>query len=180
MTTQEITQRNHHRAVRFFWGLLIGATMVSLVGNIAHAVIPYIPCIAIQIGAAAVPPIALLAAVHGIALAVRAGSVRAGLLLGGHRCCRYWRRRVRRELPGAARPDASPWVQQRNCMDVPRDHRHGSGRQHHDAGCTRGQTRTPRSHGGHVRQYTNTKDATVGATSEAERKSRGHTVCTEQ
>ena len=75
MTTQtEITQRNHHRAVRFFWGLLIGATTISLVGNIAHAVLPYIPRIVIQIGAAAVPPIALLAAVHGIALAVRAGA----------------------------------------------------------------------------------------------------------
>ena len=75
MATQtDVTRRNHHRAVRFFWGLLIGATMVSLVGNIAHAVLPYIPRIAIQIGAAAVPPIALLAAVHGIALAVRAGA----------------------------------------------------------------------------------------------------------
>ena len=75
MTTQtEITQRNHHRAVRFFWGLLIGATTVSLIGNIAHAVLPYLPPIVIQIGAAAVPPIALLAAVHGIALAVRAGA----------------------------------------------------------------------------------------------------------
>ena len=61
-------------AVRFFWGLLIGATTVSLIGNIAHAVLPYIPRIVIQIGAAAVPPIALLAAVHGIALAVRAGA----------------------------------------------------------------------------------------------------------
>jgi hypothetical protein len=70
----EITQRNHRRAVRFFWGLLIGATTVSLIGNIAHAVLPYIPRIVIQIGAAAVPPIALLAAVHGIALAVRAGA----------------------------------------------------------------------------------------------------------
>ena len=75
MTTQtEVTQRNHHRAVRFFWGLLLGATTVSLLGNIAHAVLPYIPRIVIQIGAAAVPPIALLAAVHGIALAVRAGA----------------------------------------------------------------------------------------------------------
>jgi hypothetical protein len=74
MTTQtEVTQRNQHRAVRFFWVLLIGATTVSLIGNIAHAVLPYIPQIAIQIGAAAVPPIALLAAVHGIALAVHAG-----------------------------------------------------------------------------------------------------------
>jgi hypothetical protein len=70
----EITQRNHRRAVRFFWGLLIGATLVSLIGNITHAVLPYIPRTIIQIGAAAVPPIALLAAVHGIALAVRAGA----------------------------------------------------------------------------------------------------------
>ena len=75
MTTQtEITQRNHHRAVRFFWGFLIGATTVSLIGNITHAVLPYIPRTVIQIGVAAVPPIALLAAVHGIALAVRAGA----------------------------------------------------------------------------------------------------------
>jgi hypothetical protein len=75
MTPQtEITQRNHHRAVRFFWGLLIGATSVSVIGNIAHAVLTYIPHIVIQIGAAAVPPIAILAAVHGIALAVRAGA----------------------------------------------------------------------------------------------------------
>jgi Protein of unknown function (DUF2637) len=75
MTTQsEIAQRNHHRAVRFFWGFLIGATTVSLIGNIAHAVLPYLPMVVIQVGAASVPPIALLAAVHGIALAVRAGA----------------------------------------------------------------------------------------------------------
>src|SRR5258707_4296462 len=65
---------SHSRAVRFFWSLLIGATTLSLVGNIAHAVLPYIPRIVVQVGAAAVPPIALLAAVHGIALAVRAGA----------------------------------------------------------------------------------------------------------
>jgi hypothetical protein len=75
MSTQtEITAGNHRRAVRFFWGLLIGATLVSLVGNITHAVLPYIPHVVVQIGAAAVPPVALLAAVHGIALAVRAGA----------------------------------------------------------------------------------------------------------
>ena len=74
-TTQaEIIHKHHRRAVRFFWGLLIGATLVSLVGNVAHAVLPYIPHVVVQIGAAAVPPVALLAAVHGIALAVRAGA----------------------------------------------------------------------------------------------------------
>lgn len=78
MTTQaEITQKNqknHRRAVRFFWTFLIGATAVSLIGNVAHALLPILPRIVIQVGAAAVPPIALLAAVHGIALAVRAGA----------------------------------------------------------------------------------------------------------
>ena len=75
MTTQtEITQKNHPRAVRFFWGFLIGSTTVSLIGNVVHAMLPYVPHLVIQIGAAAVPPIALLAAVHGIALAVHAGA----------------------------------------------------------------------------------------------------------
>ena len=60
MTTQtEIAANNHRRAVRFFWGLLIGATTVSLIGHIAHAVLPYLPRVVIQIGTAAVPPIAL-------------------------------------------------------------------------------------------------------------------------
>jgi hypothetical protein len=73
LTQTEIAAKNHRRAVRFFWALLIGATTVSLIGNIAHAVLPYLPRFVIQIGAAAVAPIALLAAFHGIALAVRAG-----------------------------------------------------------------------------------------------------------
>jgi hypothetical protein len=73
-TQTEIVAKNHRRAVTFFWAFLIGATTVSLIGNIAHAVLPYLPHVVIQIGAAAVPPIALLAAVHGIALAVRAGA----------------------------------------------------------------------------------------------------------
>jgi Protein of unknown function (DUF2637) len=73
-THAEASQKHHRRAVRFFWGLLIGATLVSLIGNITHAVLPYIPHVVVQVGAATVPPIALLAAVHGIALAVRAGA----------------------------------------------------------------------------------------------------------
>jgi hypothetical protein len=58
--------------------LLIGATTVSLIGNIAHATLSHIPCIVVQIGDAAVHPVALLAAVHGIALAVRAGASGTG------------------------------------------------------------------------------------------------------
>jgi len=75
VTTQtQLAHKNHRQAVRFFWACLIGATTVSLVGNVTHSLLPYIPRLAIQIGAAAVPPVALLAAVHGIALAVRAGA----------------------------------------------------------------------------------------------------------
>jgi DNA invertase Pin-like site-specific DNA recombinase len=37
MTTQtEITQKNYHRAVRFFWGLLIGATPLKRAASRAN------------------------------------------------------------------------------------------------------------------------------------------------
>jgi hypothetical protein len=72
MTTQ--TEKTHRRAVRFFWCLLTGATLISLIGNVTHALLPYISHIVVQVGAAAVPPFVLLAAVHGIAVAVRAGA----------------------------------------------------------------------------------------------------------
>jgi len=138
-TQTEIAAKSHRRAVRFFWGLLIGATTVSLVGNIAHAVLPYLPRVVIQIGAAAVPPIALLAAVHGIALAVRAGAsgrvycwaVTAVAAIGvGAFAVSFLALRDLMRVIGYS--SAS--------MDFPRDHRHRSGRQHHDAGCSRGQT----------------------------------------
>jgi Oxidoreductase family, NAD-binding Rossmann fold/Protein of unknown function (DUF2637) len=74
ITQTEIAHRNHRRAVRFFWTLLIGATAVSLLGNAAHAVMPYLSTPVVQIGAAIAPPVFLLAAVHGIAVAVRAGA----------------------------------------------------------------------------------------------------------
>jgi Protein of unknown function (DUF2637) len=74
MNQTEVSTRTHRRAVRFFWGFSIGATTISLAGNITHAVLSYIPRVVVQIGAATVPPIALLAAVHGIAVAVRAGA----------------------------------------------------------------------------------------------------------
>src|SRR6202158_78977 len=74
MNQAEVSMRIHRRAVRFFCGFLLGATTISLAGNITHAVLSYIPRVVVQIGAATVPPIALLAAVHGIAVAVRAGA----------------------------------------------------------------------------------------------------------
>jgi hypothetical protein len=75
-TTQtEITQRNHRHAVGFFWTWLILATSVSLAGNVAHAWLTAAPgtrwlaaCVA------AVPPIALLLAVHGLAVLAKASA----------------------------------------------------------------------------------------------------------
>jgi hypothetical protein len=67
-------QIKHQKAAKFFWSVLIGATLISLAGNVVHAVLPYVPTVVVQIAAAAVPPLVLLAAVHGIALAVRAGA----------------------------------------------------------------------------------------------------------
>jgi len=78
-----------------------------------------------------------------------------------------------REFLGAAGPDARHWVRLCNCLGFPRDHRHGSSRQHHDAGCARGQTRPPPT----SCQYTNDNSAEGGANPCAECKSRGHTIC---
>jgi Protein of unknown function (DUF2637) len=69
-----MTEHHHRRAVRFFWILVIAAAAVSITSNIAHAVWRFMPVVAVQIGTAAVPPLLLLAVVHGIGLSVRAGA----------------------------------------------------------------------------------------------------------
>lgn len=69
LTSTEIAQRHHHRAVRFFWTWLAGATAVSLAGNVAHAVLTASPSTRwLAASVAAVPPTVLLASVHGIAV----------------------------------------------------------------------------------------------------------------
>ena len=128
------------------------------------------PHVAVQIGAAAVPPIALLAAVHGIALAVRAGAsgrvycwaVSAAAAIGvGAFAVSFL---ALRDLMLAI------GYTLRDCMGLPRHHRHSSCRQHRDAGCARGQTRSAHPHRDHARQYTNSSGAAGGA----ERKTTGH------
>ncbi len=73
LTQNDITRRNHGRAVRFFWTWLILATWVSLAGNVAHA------CLTAEPGTrwlaacvAAVPPSVLLLSVHGLAVLAKA------------------------------------------------------------------------------------------------------------
>ena len=69
LTATELAARHHRRAVRFFWAWLMGATVVSLAGNITHALLSA-PGGSRWLAAAvtAVPPTVLLCAVHGIAV----------------------------------------------------------------------------------------------------------------
>lgn len=64
-----MANRHHRRALRFFWAWLLGATLASLAGNIAHALLTA-PTGSRWLAAAvaAVPPTVLLAAVHGVAV----------------------------------------------------------------------------------------------------------------
>lgn len=64
------------KAVRFFWAWLIAATIVSVAGNVAHAVLTA-PSGRLQLAAAAavVPPAVLLGATHSVALLVKARRV---------------------------------------------------------------------------------------------------------
>ncbi len=64
-----VVDRNHRIAVRFFWAWLILTALVSLTGNMIHAWIGA-PTDSrwLAVGVAAVPPIALLLSVHGLAV----------------------------------------------------------------------------------------------------------------
>lgn len=59
------------RAHVFFWAVLIAAAAVSITGNALHALLhaPTLPILAAAV--AVIPPLALLAAVHGVALLLR-------------------------------------------------------------------------------------------------------------
>lgn len=71
----EVHTRRHRHATRFFWAWLLGATMVSLAGNITHAWLSADePTRWLAAAVAAVPPAVLLAAVHGVAVLVGAGA----------------------------------------------------------------------------------------------------------
>lgn len=69
LTSTELAQRQHHRATRFFWSWLAGATAVSLAGNVVHAALTASEGTRwLAAAVAAVPPTVLLASVHGIAV----------------------------------------------------------------------------------------------------------------
>ncbi len=75
LTAAELTIRHHQRAVRFFWVWLAGTTLVSLAGNITHALLTAPGCSRwLAAAVAAVPPTVLLCAVHGIAVLAKANA----------------------------------------------------------------------------------------------------------
>ena len=74
--------RETRKAKRFFWTVLSVATLASVSGNVAHAIMNATPgATAVSATAAAVPPVVLLAGIHGPGALARA-SRGAG--------CAYW------------------------------------------------------------------------------------------
>jgi hypothetical protein len=66
------TACGNRSAARVFWSWLIVATAMSVVGNVAHAVLHAPPgAVTLAAGAALVPPVVLLAATHSVAVLVR-------------------------------------------------------------------------------------------------------------
>ncbi|MFE6921623.1 hypothetical protein ACFVAV_11300 [Nocardia sp. NPDC057663] len=63
------------RAHVFFWSELCIAAAVSVVGNATQAVLHTTVLPAVVAAVAVIPPLALLAAVHGVALLARANTV---------------------------------------------------------------------------------------------------------
>lgn len=64
-----------HRAHQFFWRWLIGATALTLAGNATHALLPYIPMLAVRLSVYLIPPLIALVSIHGITVLARIGRV---------------------------------------------------------------------------------------------------------
>ncbi|MEZ0385234.1 DUF2637 domain-containing protein [Mycobacterium sp. pW045] len=61
------------KARRFFMGWLIAATVVSVSGNAAHAVLEWLPVVGVKIAVACLPPVVALVGIHGVAVLARSG-----------------------------------------------------------------------------------------------------------
>ncbi|AGM27012.1 hypothetical protein MABM_29960 [Mycobacteroides abscessus] len=75
-----LTDRAEHDAERaqahsFFWRWLIGATLLTLLGNAAHALLPLIPTTAIRLAVYLVPPLIALVSIHAVTVLARVGRV---------------------------------------------------------------------------------------------------------
>ncbi|MBN7566652.1 DUF2637 domain-containing protein [Mycobacteroides abscessus subsp. massiliense] len=75
-----LTDRAEHDAERaqahsFFWRWLIGATLLTLLGNAAHALLPLIPTTAIRLSVYLIPPVVALVSIHAVTVLARVGRV---------------------------------------------------------------------------------------------------------
>ncbi|WP_125079365.1 DUF2637 domain-containing protein [Mycobacterium sp. P7213] len=61
------------KARRFFMAWLVTATIVSVGGNAAHAVLEWLPVVAVKIAVACLPPVVALIGIHGVAVLARSG-----------------------------------------------------------------------------------------------------------
>lgn len=75
-----LTDRAEHdaersRAHQFFWRWLVGATALTLAGNAAHALLPYIPTTAVRLSVYLIPPVIALVSIHAVTVLARVGRV---------------------------------------------------------------------------------------------------------
>lgn len=75
-----LTDRAEHdaervQAHRFFWRWLVGATALTLAGNAAHALLPYIPTLLVRLSVYLIPPLIALISIHAVTVLARVGRV---------------------------------------------------------------------------------------------------------
>lgn len=68
----DVAPTGAHRAHPFFWAVLVTAAAVSIIGNATQAILHGTAVPVVAAAVAVIPPLALLAAVHGVSVLVRA------------------------------------------------------------------------------------------------------------
>lgn len=68
----DVAPTSAHRAHPFFWAVLVTAAAVSIIGNATQAILHGTAVPVVAAAVAVIPPLALLAAVHGVSVLVRA------------------------------------------------------------------------------------------------------------
>lgn len=75
-----LTDRAEHdieraQAHQFFWRWLVGATVLTLLGNAAHALLDFIPTTLVRLAVYLIPPLVALVSIHAVTVLARAGRV---------------------------------------------------------------------------------------------------------
>lgn len=72
LTEHDIERQQAHQ---FFWRWLVGATALTLAGNAAHALLPYIPTTLVRLSVYLIPPVIALVSIHAVTVLARVGRV---------------------------------------------------------------------------------------------------------